>query len=336
MRNILRAPRLERSAKTESGLDPITLILLVVPGEAPDAAVQAMTASARTVLGTSAEVRLMEGGAESDGATQAALLRAHGSAAAQIRWNAGRVHIHLYTAKDRRWTERDIGFSDGDAPSERGRTVGFAVASMMPDFVPTPAPLPPDHPRPVPVLPPPDTVPPLPSRRWHGAVDVAAVGGAALRDFGGGFGFGLAATWYVIPHLGLRLGGVSRFGVVSPAQSTTFFANGTVGLAWTFGGDSGSELGHFGVGGRVDALVQYLLVSHLSSDDPSPARQSRWLPGAAFVAEGSYQFANNAAFVLGLGAEVVLGSTDVYVKDQLAATITPFRAVAEFGIRARF
>ena len=160
MRNILRAPRLERSAKTESGLDPITLILLVVPGEAPDAAVQAMTASARTVLGTSAEVRLMEGGAESDGATQAALLRAHGSAAAQIRWNAGRVHIHLYTAKDRRWTERDIGFSDGDAPSERGRTVGFAVASMMPDFVPTPAPLPPDHPRPVPVLPPPDTVPP--------------------------------------------------------------------------------------------------------------------------------------------------------------------------------
>ena len=76
-----------------------------------------MTASARAVLGTSAEVRLVEAGAESDAATQAAMASAHGSAAAQVRWNAGRVHIHLFTLKDQRWTERDIGFSEGDAAS---------------------------------------------------------------------------------------------------------------------------------------------------------------------------------------------------------------------------
>ena len=318
-------------------MDPITLILLVVPGEAPDAAVSAMTASARTVLGASAEVRLLEGGAESDAATQAAMQRAHGSAAAQVRWNAGRVHIHLLTAKDHRWTERDIGFSEGDAPSERGRTVGFAVASMMPDFVPSPPPqLPLDHQVVGPAPRPPDVLPPVPTRRWYGAVDVAAVGGAALKDYGGGFGFGLAATWYMIPNLGLRFGGVARFGEMAASQSTTVFANGTMGLAWTFGGEPGGVLGRFGVGGRADALLQYVSVSHLSSDDPTAARQFRWLPGCALFLEGSYQFASSAAFVLGLGGEAVFGSTDVYVKGQLAATISPFRAVAEFGIRARF
>jgi hypothetical protein len=322
-------------------LDPITLILLVVPGEAPDAAVQAMTASARTVLGTSAEVRLMDGGAESDAATQAAMVRAHGSAVAQIRWNAGRVHIHLYTVKNQRWTERDIGFSGSDAPSERGRTVGFAVASMMPDFVPLPPPppdLPPVRDPPIVVPPPPDVVPPppLPPRRWYGAVDVGATSGLALKGYGGGFGLGLAATWYTVPHLGLRFGGLARFGEISVSQSTTFSANGSVGVAWTFGGDGGSALGHFGIGGRVDLLAQYLSVSHLSSDDPVAARKSRWLPGADFLLEGSFHFAPSGAIVLGLGGEVVFGSTDVYVKDQLSATLTPFRAVAEIGLRARF
>ena len=320
-------------------MDPITLILLVVPGEAPDAAVQAMTASARTVLGASAEVRLMEGGAESDGATEAAMLRAHGSAAAQIRWNAGRVHIHLFTSKDHRWTERDIGFSEGDAPSERGRTVGFAVASMMPDVVPSP-PLAPEL---LPTALPPVEVPPpaassvaVPPRRWRGALDVGATGALALKGYGGGFGFGLAGTWYVVPHLGLRAGGQARFGELAVAQSTTFSANGTLGLAWNIGGDGGNALGPFGVGGRVDALVQYVTVSHLSSDDPSPARQSRWLAGADFLAEGSFHFASSGALVVGVGGEVVFGSTDVYVKNQLSATLMPFRAVGEIGLRVRF
>ena len=75
-----------------------------------------------------------------DGATSAG----PSSFVARVEWSEHERRALLRTSNG---VEREIRFSDGDAPAERGRTVGFALASMVPDELfsepSRPAPLPP-------------------------------------------------------------------------------------------------------------------------------------------------------------------------------------------------
>jgi hypothetical protein len=106
----------------------------------------------------------------SDGLAIAAEQQAHADAVAEVTWSDGahrqaRLHVHL--ARTGRWVDRSIGFQPSDADAERGRTIGFAVASMIPEAPgaaeaePPVAPWPPSPPAPpAPPAPPP---PPAPS-----------------------------------------------------------------------------------------------------------------------------------------------------------------------------
>jgi hypothetical protein len=127
--------------------DAATLIVLVATGEATDATTRAMARATREALGPSAHVIVHETTGEPADADVAEVERAENpDAVVELSWAAsheGRhrqasVRMHLKTG---RWVDRWITFRPTDADAERGRTLGFAIASILPEeSVGSPAP----------------------------------------------------------------------------------------------------------------------------------------------------------------------------------------------------
>ena len=90
------------------------------------------------------------------------------------------------------------------------------------------------------------------------------------------------------------------------------------------------------VGARLDALVMREELSHFSSDDVVPDRQSRWLPGADAAIEGTWFFAPAAGLTGAMGTEMAFGETTVSMLHAQVATIPPVRLVWQLGVRAGF
>ena len=117
--------------------DAATLVVLVAAGAARDPTTVAMTAAARDALGGAAvevrETRVLP----NDEAALAAEANVHAEAVVEVGWADGRhrqatLRLHIATAGGR-WIERVVRFKPSDAYAERGRTLGFAVASMLPE-----------------------------------------------------------------------------------------------------------------------------------------------------------------------------------------------------------
>src|SRR5262249_49593528 len=102
-----------------------------------DPTVGAMTKAAREALGEGANVMVRDlprGMSDDDAVALGRTLRA--DAVVEIVWTDGthqRVRVHLHSEKRARWLDREIGFDEKDADAERGRTIGFTVASMIPE-----------------------------------------------------------------------------------------------------------------------------------------------------------------------------------------------------------
>jgi hypothetical protein len=115
--------------------DPISLILLVAVGEASTGQARALVEAARETLTNVAVQTLETRGLPDDDGALAVERAAHAAALVELVWtDAGhrvaRVRVHL--AASRRWVERSFAFGPADPPSEQGRAMGFAVATMLP------------------------------------------------------------------------------------------------------------------------------------------------------------------------------------------------------------
>jgi len=137
----------------------LTLVILVASGQAHDPGTEAVARATREALGpeTHVEVRETTGSPTDNDAIQAET-SAHADAVVEVRWNDAKhdqAVLHVLVARTSRWVYRTIGFEASDAPAERGRTLGFAVASMLPEGglsppAPTPTPTPTQTPTPSP------------------------------------------------------------------------------------------------------------------------------------------------------------------------------------------
>ena len=115
--------------------DPITLILLVAAGDAASPRTRAMAKATREALG-GASVETVEARDPSDEEALALEREAHASAIVEVMRSGAahkRVTLRVHLMQSARWVERSFGFGANDAPSEQGRTLGFAVASIFPD-----------------------------------------------------------------------------------------------------------------------------------------------------------------------------------------------------------
>jgi hypothetical protein len=240
-----------------------------------------------------------------------------------------RVRLHLRDGD--RWIERGLSFAPSDDMRERGRTVGFTLASMLPEQ------------RPVVrrAQAPPAAAPfvvsspaPLSSKPARFAVDALVIGSLGVRGNADGLGGAFALRRAVVPWLALRAELAGRTGVVQNAEATSLFFHGGLGVCLSPFGNAPSRRADLAA--RIDVALFYESLGHLSSDDRERVRRSRFVPGGDLVLEGSLRLLSSAALVLGVGAELAFGRTDVYVHGARVTVVPPLRFVGSLGFRHYF
>jgi hypothetical protein len=325
-------------------------VLVLLTGDTADesATVTAIDQALHSSLGSNAIVSMRRAAGEGEETLAREAESAQATLLCVVAWSDGqrRATIRFLRSNEAHWSDREIRFDPKDAATERARTVGFALASMVPDEalarhraeprsapppIPqlnierAPAPSPPTAERP--------SAPEVPRPPGRHSIELAANGAVAVGGSGGGLGGSVAVRLGLSRALSLRFGAGGRVSELGPAQATSrsYFAG--PGIAWTSWLDRGSS---WGLGGRLDVLLLGQHVVHLSGDDPAPDHQFRILPGAAAALEGTWRFAEQAAAMLALGTEAAFGSTDIVVRGRRASELVPVRPFVEAGLRVSF
>jgi hypothetical protein len=324
----------------------VSVVVILATGEPGDGSTRAIEQSLHTALGSDAVITLKTTppADASDAALAAAAATDHTTLVGVVAWadRQRRVTIHFVAPPSDRWSDREIRFDAADAPTERGRTVGFALASMVSDEAraaappPAPAPPPPQQPPSVPALAAPgsDKLGGSPPPRFtRFALDASAVGVSGLGGYAGGIGGVLGFRVSLAGPLAVRVALGARVGEVSPAQATSRVFGGALGLAWQPFLDDERR---WSAGGRLGALLLRHELFHFSDDDPQPAHLARFMPGLDAALEGAYRLADYASLIAAGGTEIAFGETDVYLHGSRVASIAPVRLFLETGLRVAF
>jgi hypothetical protein len=342
-------------------LAAITVVVVLASSE-PDGAAPAMEQALHVALGDDARVVIEhdEHAPESDERLLAHAEAEHASVVGFITWrdHQRRASMRFARAGDGKWAEREIRFDASDAPAERGRTVGFAIASLFPEEVmaarkraaaaasatspaaqttpsapPPPAPPPPTEPAPSAPRSREEARPEPFAARDRTSVEAVGAGVAAIDGYGGGVGGAIGLRIPIGAGLRLRAAIGLRGGEIAEAQASSRVVDGTVGLAWQAWLDVSRR---WFAGARAEALVQRHELVHLSSDDDTPDHRVRWLPGGVAAGEVGWRFTEQAAIFGATGLEAVLGRSAVVVHGREVASISPVRVLGEAGLRVSF
>ena len=324
----------------------LLVVIFVAVGEANHPATRGTARAARELLGADHEVQVREIDRVPDDAVAAAIgADLHAAAVIELAWEQPaheQVRIRFHVEPRPGFSDRFIRFADSDDLAERGRTVGYAIASTI--VGPRDAPQTTAPPAVVPKPSPPDggsfvasgapPVSPGRERTPRGAIDVTAAGALGISGPADGWGGSLSGRWYVAPALALRTGVSARGGQVSPAQATSLFLHAAAGAVWL--PIVATPKRPFELGVRADALLMRDQLTHFDNDDVEPVTAMRWLPGGYLGAEGCWFFSASAGLLTGFGAELAFGQTDVTLHQQVVTTIPPVRLVFQVGVRAVF
>jgi hypothetical protein len=298
-------------------MSALLVVILVAVGEANHPATRGAARAARELLGADHEVQIREIDRVPDDARASAIgSDLHARAVVELAWdqpNHEQVQIRFQVDPRPGFSDRFIRFANTDDLAERGRTVGYAIASTVAGpREPTPAP---------------EASPAVVGRA--SAERAPSVAGPA-----GGWGGSLSGRWYFVPAFALRAGASARSGTIGAVQSTSLFLHAAAGIAWVPIAASAER--PFELGARLDGLLLREQLTHFSADDIEPVTAMRWLPGGDLALEGSWFFSASAGLLASFGAEVAFGQTDVTLHQQIVTTIPSLRLVFQAGVRAAF
>jgi hypothetical protein len=306
----------------------------------------ALSEAAREMLGADVRVRTET---FPDEHPEAATAPAAGEESAVVSWDSPRhEHARLRICRAANdCLERWVTFEASDPELERGRTLGFLVASVVlnqdatatetspaPPAAATAPPL-----APLSVQPSASRAAPRfesarvtqPPRRFpRGELTAAAVvsGPGDTTTLGASLGADYAQS----PRLRLGLSAELRFGELTAAQASSEVASLLARASYVLVRPAASVW--LGVSGGVGAY--YLAASHFSSDDRVPDRQGRFLVGGTFGGTGGLDFNGTSTLYCELGAELLAGKTTIFVHDQPRATWPLAAPFARVGLRAAF
>jgi hypothetical protein len=309
----------------------IVLAIIVSGKDASGPATDAMRAAAGVALGSRRVVAVREEEVLSDDVALDIEDSLGARAVVQVAWvgdDRTQAHVRLHIAQNDRWIDRTISFAAADTMQERGRAVGFAITSMIPEEelaaarAPPPTPTPPAAPAAPPAGPP------------RLALHLTGIGSTGIGGSAGGVGAALAGELFVVTGLSVRVGAGARDGEVPGLRGTDLavMVSGGIGL-WPLPPAPNRLVA---VALRIDGLALHHDLSHEVEAGGATSRQGRWLPGLDVIAELSWSFSRTVAAVTGAGVEVAFGNTDVVVDDAQVATLPPLRGVAEVGLRVSF
>jgi hypothetical protein len=333
----LHCPRAESEASRDANTGPLmpavaTLVIYLSAAEAANPASTVLLHSAQEILGDQARVSLQTRDPQvSDDALANAGIGS--DAVAQVVWLDSEHHraaVHCYVEKTHRLVQREITFDEAANDDDRERMLGFVVASMLPPGAEFDAERPASSESTAS-----SSTATVSSVQSHyvGMAEVVGLGASGIGGTASGLGAEVGGRWLFAQPLALRVAVGVRRGDIPEASATSEVELLSVGLTFESAVSAGSR---FAFGGRAGALVLRHEVDHLSSDDRTPDRKSRVLPGADAIFEAAWHFSASAGIVAGVGAELAFGHTDIFVKGSEITEIPPLRAVAELGIQAKF
>jgi hypothetical protein len=323
------------------------LVVFMLSSQDERAAAASFERAALEVLGSSAVVRVET---ESEDVADEYLVEQAGEAdgVVELTFSADRseVLLHCYLSGQERWIDRSITFGPEDPDEERGRLLGFVVASMFQSNVakapleePEVAPLVtlgetvsvgPD-PASIPMLNLRDKTEPEPAARSGLSVELAGINSIGLGGNADGLGAGAAFRVQLREAFWLRIALGGRAGTIREARADTTTALASVGSVWAVPLNAYAELLL-----RGEAIGSWFQVAREPSDTSGTEERGRWLLGVGSAGTVAYRLAPSAAAFFGLGLEAMLGSTDIYMQGQKVATVPWLRAVGELGLRADF
>ena len=253
----------------------------------------------------------------------------HADAAAVITWTEaeGRhVHVRVQRANASAAADRDLDFRSTDASVERGKTVGFAIASMLPGtrVVEPAAPAPSDKP----------TAAAPAEARDAGAlamswgVDLGLAATIGIGGTAGGVGGGLALRRELGAVVSVRVAAAITRGSVSDAEGSLTVVRPRAGLGLTL-----LRTRSVIAGARVEIGPWLHVVDRAGGGRTSG---SRWLGGVESVAEVAWTVAPRLALTFDLGLDVAFGTTRVIVGGEERASIPLLRGVGDAGVRLLF
>jgi hypothetical protein len=323
----------------------------------------AMVQAAHDALGA-AVVNVREtNGAPTDAAALAIEATSHPDAVVELVWeepDPRRVTVRVHVARTQWWLERSMTYAASDPLAERGRTLGLAIASILPEIgldvsAPSPASAsasaPASAPAPASASAPASGSAPAPSpalssyrvdatapdtrgRRAHFEVDLVASGATWIAGSADTLGVGGSVQWFPVRSLSLRVGAGERSGSLNVAEATTFIFLGAAGVSLHPWAASPSRPIDASI--RVDYLFLRQSATHFDADDTSPVTRARWLSGVDGYVDAAWLLSTDVAALVGIGVEDVLAPTYVNVRGTQVATIPALRLVAELGVRLRF
>jgi hypothetical protein len=305
----------------------VVLAIIVATHNVDDQATEAMRATAAEALGGEDYVLVHEVEAPSDDEALRVERSIHAQAAAEVVWldlARTRARVRVHVAETNRWTERTVAFSSVDTPPERGRALGFAVTSMLPEEALAANP----HHGAARV---PGTRAPAPGE-LRSSLRLAAIGSAGLGGTAGGLGGGVAGEFFIGPRALLRLGFGGRQGSVPDLDANDVAVYGGVGFAyWPLRASADTRIS---VGFRGDALAIYHSVAR--DVGGTVTRLAKWLPGVDALVEVGWGVTGSLEIMTSAGVEAALGNTELQLDDRPVDLIPRLRAVAEIGIRVSF
>jgi len=338
------------------------IVILIAAGEGQSPSTQALLASARQALGDQATVGAREA-SDSPADLTATARQLAAAAVAQSTWlnqTHTRARIRVRVMGSEGELRRDVAFSPSDDETERGRTLGFTIASMLPDAgFPTSGPTPatPDHratalsptsggqpatartdsgrPRPDAALVSPEGTPPGPGtttpprRPW--SLTLGILGAVGADGPGGGVGGGARLALETAPDLSIHAGLVARKGQLDAVAGDQVMAALQVGALWRPTVTTGAGASRVGLGLRADGMA--ILQAASRNDGDGTKWDQRVVPGADLLVQVDFAPRPGLWLVASAGAEVTLGRTDVLIGERRATTIAALRFVSELAVR---
>ena len=298
---------------------PLIVVVVVTLADSGSDATHAMTRTVQEALADTALVMVHEEARPDDNVALTNLGNTmHANAVVVVQWNdTGHASVRVYRTELKAWTTRDVAFNANDPPNERGRTLGFGIASIVragtpeePEKPPPPPPAPRDAPAAS------GSTAALP--RW----DAEAAGQASLANSATSWGGSVGAGFRVVDRLTLRASFAGRAGSIDDADASSTYLRVTGGTSWAL------AFHRFTFGPRLEvgAIRQQASRSDASSG-------ARWSGVVDARAEASAFVIPRLAIVLGVGGEVVLQRVPIRVDTMQVTSLPPARMVGSLGVR---
>lgn len=311
------------------------VVIWTLASELSTPGTNALTGAAAEALGPDTQVRLAVApdpeGMRLDDARDA-------SAVVRITWDEAehrRARLLCFFRDSKRFVDREVVFESSDPERERGRTLGFLLASMLLDAsVRAPAD-PTAAPREQPEAPHKDAASETARSSASTAPRTALLGAAEFASAGSVVGYGF---WFAVERtLGSQrfwLGGSAhaRFGSIEHAQASSRVIGLGLQASWL-----ALRAGPVWAGARFGCSVAQLRAARgTESSSGGSQTQSRILPSAEVLVHGGYRFSPASALSLQLGTELLPGTTEIYVGDSHLATWPWAAFLARVGVETAF